>query len=226
MTAVMASPELAADRAQAMALVNVSRETMVRLDRFADLLVRWNALTNLIGASTVPSLWTRHIADSLQLLDLATELLPDRPLAWIDLGSGAGFPGIPIACALTGCPGAHVMLVESNRKKASFLREAARVTEAPVSVFEERIDRFVKRREAQADVVTARALSPMKLLLDQSFTLLKGRTLGLFPKGQDVEAELTEASKYWNVNYKLAQSRTDSRGRIVVIRGVNRATGG
>ena len=117
--AVAPAPDLAADRARALVLTDVSRETTARLDRFVELLLTWQRTTNLIAPSTVPRLWTRHIADSLQLLDLA----PDARV-WVDLGSGAGFPGLAIACALTGRPGAVVHLVESNAKKAAFLREA------------------------------------------------------------------------------------------------------
>src|SRR3954466_15311095 len=116
-------PDLAADRVPALALPPVSRETRERLDAFVALLLRWQCTTNLIANSTIPHLWTRHIADSLQLLDLA----PDAR-AWADLGSGAGFPGLMIAIALAERPGTMVHLVDSNKKKAAFLREAQRVT--------------------------------------------------------------------------------------------------
>lgn len=216
--AVASSPELAADRAQALALTHVSRETTTRLDRFVELLLTWQHTTNLIAPSTVPRLWTRHIADSLQLLDLA----PDARI-WVDLGSGAGFPGLAIACALAERPGAVVHLVESNAKKAAFLREAQRVTGAPALVNAMRIENFVERFGDQADVVTARALTSLKKLYDQSAPLLRPTTLGLFPKGQDVEVELTEAAKYWNISrLSLVPSRTDRAGRIVVVQGLER----
>ena len=172
---------------------------------------------SLFARSTIPRIWTRHIADSLQLLDLA----PDAR-TWIDLGSGAGFPGLVIACALADQTGAEVHLVESTGKKATFLREAVRITGAPAVVHAERIEQFVKRFDGRADIVTARALAPLKILLDQSVGLLKTGTIALFPKGQDVEAELTEAAKYWNINYNLAPSRTDPKGRIVVVHGLKR----
>jgi 16S rRNA (guanine527-N7)-methyltransferase len=210
-------PDLIADRAAALWLTPVSRETLARLDAFVELLLTWNAHTNLIGASTVPHLWTRHIADSLQLLRLA----PDSRI-WVDLGSGAGFPGLVIACALADTPGAHVHLVESIQKKARFLNEAARLTGAPVTVHAERIERFMEVFTGPADVVTARALAPLKTLLDQSVSLLKTGALGLFPKGQDVDVELTEATKYWNIKVNLAPSRTDAKGRVVVIQGMER----
>lgn len=217
MPAAPTKPDLTADRAAALRLTPVSRETLARLDVFVDSLLAWNAHTNLIGASTVPHLWTRHIADSLQLLDLAP-----NARVWVDLGSGAGFPGLVIACALADTPGARVHLVESTGKKATFLREAARLTGAPAVVHAERIERFVEVFSGPVDVVTARALAPLKLLLDQSVSLLKTGALGLFPKGQDVDAELTEATKYWNIKVNLAPSRTDSKGRIVVVQALER----
>src|SRR6185436_10476594 len=110
------SPQ-AADRAKAFELTPVSRETEERLDRFVELLLTWQKTTNLISPSTIAQIWTRHVADSLQLLDLA----PDARV-WIDLGSGGGFPGIVLACALADRPGAVIHLVESNAKKAAFLR--------------------------------------------------------------------------------------------------------
>jgi 16S rRNA (guanine527-N7)-methyltransferase len=218
----MSAPRVAsipspADRESAFALVPVSRETSDRLDRFVDLLLSWQKTTNLISPSTIPHLWTRHVADSLQLLDLA----PDARV-WIDLGSGGGFPGLVIACALADQPGAAVHLVESNSRKAAFLREAVRVIGVPATIHAVRIDNFVDSYEGEADVVTARALASLKILLDQGFPLLSRGTLGLFPKGQDVVAELTEASKYWNINHTLVPSRTDSKGRIVIVRGLER----
>jgi 16S rRNA (guanine527-N7)-methyltransferase len=213
-------PELADDRAKALALTPVSRETLARLDTFVELLLEWSAHTNLIGRSTVSQLWTRHISDSLQLLDLAP-----AARTWVDLGSGAGFPGLVIACALADTPGATAHLVESSTKKARFLRDAARVTGAPAKVHAVRIDKFVESFNRRADAITARALAPLKLLLDQSVDLFNDNSVGLFPKGQDVEAELTEASKYWNIEATLVPSRTDSQGRIVVVRALERRAG-
>src|SRR5215510_11851729 len=140
--------DLAADRARAFALTPVSRETSQRLDRFVELLLRWQRTSNLIAPSTVSRLWTRHIADSLQLIALAPQAR-----VWIDLGSGAGFPGLVLAIALAGTPGAVVHLVESNTKKAAFLRDAQRVTGAPVSVHLQRIEDFTASFEGVADIV-------------------------------------------------------------------------
>src|SRR6266446_3465500 len=219
-----ATAPAAADRARALVLTPVSRETLERLDRFVALLLTWQRTTNLIAPSTVSRLWMRHVADSLQLLDLA----PEARL-WIDLGTGGGFPGLVIACALAGRPGAHVHLIESNTKKAAFLREAQRLTETPASVHAARIEDFVASFEGPADVVTARAVAPLKSLLDQCFPLLgKSGAMGLFPKGQNAELELRQAresrtAKAWIMNATLVPSRTDPAARIIVIRDVERS---
>ena len=209
----MAPPDLAADRARALALVPVSRETAARLDRFATLLLDWQSRLNLIAASTASVLWTRHIADSLQLLGMAPQARK-----WVDLGSGAGFPGLPIACALAEQDSAQIHLIESNNKKATFLREAIRVTGAPAIVHAERIADFSKRFRGELDVVTARALAPLPELLSIAYPLLKRGPLGVFPKGQDVDAELTGAAKCWSIDASLVPSRTDPKSRVVVIR--------
>jgi 16S rRNA (guanine527-N7)-methyltransferase len=222
-TKVVPSP-LAADRAEALALTPVSRETEERLDRFVDLLLAWQKTTQLVSPASIPKLWTRHVADSLQLLDLALDLAPQARL-WVDLGSGGGFPGLVLACALADRPGAHgaqVHLVESNNRKAAFLREAVRITGAPAMVQAMRIEKYVANFAAVPDVITARALLPFKSLIEQCFSMLSRGALGLFPKGRDVDVELTHAAKYWNIDYTLVPSRTDSLARIVVVRGLDR----
>jgi 16S rRNA (guanine527-N7)-methyltransferase len=215
MSAHHLTPDLTADRSRALALNPVSRETAARLDRFVALLLKWQDITHLIAPSTVPILWTRHIADSLQLLDLA----PDAKV-WVDLGTGGGFPGLVLACALHGKAGRLVHLVESNSKKAAFLREAVAATESPAVVQGGRMEKFVETFAGKADIVTARAVSPLSSLLGQCLPLLKQGTLGMFPKGQDVEAELTEASKCWKMTVDLVPSRTDPKARIVMIRAL------
>jgi 16S rRNA (guanine527-N7)-methyltransferase len=210
---------LSADRERALALTPVSRETIERLDRFVETLLDWQQRMNLIAPSTIPILWTRHIADSLQLFALAP-----KALVWADLGSGAGFPGLVIACALADTDGAHVLLVESNGKKAAFLREAIRVTGAPANVHTVRVSDFVENTAEPIDVVTARALAPLPELLAMAYPLLKRGSLGVFPKGQDVGFELTEAAKCWKIQSELSQSLTDARGQIVVVRGLEPKT--
>ena len=177
-----------------------------------ELLLAWQQTRNLIAASTIPSIWTRHIADSLQLLDLAPQAK-----VWVDLGSGGGFPGLILACALGGTAAARVHLVESTTKKCAFLQAVVQALALPAEVHCQRAEAFIPAFPSKPDVVTARALAPLPKLLEMTFPLLKRGARGLFPKGQDVEAELTEASKYWKIGYKLEPSRTDAHARIVVV---------
>lgn len=207
-------PNLAADRGRALDLVPVSRETAKRLDRFVVLLLERQQTTNLISASTIPEIWTRHIADSLQLLALAPEAK-----IWIDLGSGGGFPGIVLACALADTPGAKVHLIESKEKKCAFLQDVTDELELPVTVHCRRIEEFAEDFRKKFDVVTARAVAPLVKLMPLVEPLLKRGGKGLFLKGQDVAVELTEASKYWSIRPTLVPSRTDDRARIVVVEG-------
>ena len=209
--------DLAADRELALKLTPVSRETVDLLDRFVDFLLPWTERTNLIARSTIPTVWTRHIADSLQLLPLAP-----AAMSWVDLGSGAGFPGIVLACALAGRAGAIVHLIESNGKKAAFLCEAVQRLSLPAEAHAVRIEDFVKSSKLQPDVVTARAVAPLDRLLELTLPLLMNGALGVFPKGQDVEGELTRASKYWNIDAELVPSQTSPQARIVVVRGLKR----
>jgi 16S rRNA (guanine527-N7)-methyltransferase len=203
---------LAADREAALALVPVSRETLARLDRFVATLLTWQRRINLIAPASVRAIWTRHVADSLQLLSLAP-----AAKVWLDLGSGGGFPGVVIACALGETPGARVHLVESNGKKAAFLREAVRVTGATAIVHQARIEQMGTTLGEPVEVVTARALAPLTELLGLAEPWLKKGAQALFPKGQDIGAELTEASKYWNIEAVLVPSKTDPLARIVSV---------
>ncbi len=206
---------LSEDRKRALALTPVSRETAIRLDRFVELLLDWQQRMNLIASSTMPIVWTRHVADSLQLLALAP-----TARVWADLGSGAGFPGLVFACALAEEEGARVHLIETNGKKTAFLREAARVTGAPAEIHAVRAEDFVNNSPEPIDVVAARALASLPKLLAMAYPLLKRGTVGLFPKGQDVAVELTAAAKCWKIQSTLTQSLTDARGQIVVVRSL------
>ncbi len=207
----------ASDKEAALRLTPVSRETEARLDRYVDLLVAWQAKTNLIAPSTLPQLWTRHISDSLQLLDLAP-----KARQWLDFGSGGGFPGVVLACAMAEHPGANVRLVERIAKKAAFLREALRVTGAPGSVVLADIGDYVDSRSEPVDCVTARAVAPLHMLLGFAAPLVQQGAKALFLKGQDVEAELTEATKYWNIEPLLHPSRTGGHGWIVELNKIER----
>jgi len=211
------SPILASDKAAALRLTPVSRETEARLDRYVDLLLEWQAKTNLVAPSTLPNLWTRHISDSLQLLILA----PSAKI-WADLGSGGGFPGLVLACALAETSGAAVHLVERNAKKAAFLREALRVTSSPGTVHLTDIEDSVDRITGPVDCVTARAVAPLHQLIGFAEPLVRQGAKALFLKGQDVEAELTEATKYWNIKPHLNSSRTGGHGWIVELDHIER----
>src|SRR3954471_352641 len=201
------------DKVAALALTPVSRETEARLDRYVTLLRDWQAKTNLVAPSTLPNLWTRHISDSLQLLALAPEAK-----IWSDLGSGGGFPGVVLACALADTSGAMVHLVERNAKKAAFLREALRITGAAGTVHLADIGDSVDSFSGPADCVTARAVAPLHQLVGYAAPLVGKGAKALFLKGQDVEAELTDATKYWKIAPCLHSSRTGGQGWIVELK--------
>jgi 16S rRNA (guanine527-N7)-methyltransferase len=206
------------DKAAALALTPVSRETETRLDRYVDLLLQWQAKTNLVASSTLPNLWTRHISDSLQLLTF----VPNAKI-WVDLGSGGGFPGVVLACALAETSGAMVHLVERNAKKAAFLREALRITGAAGTVHLADIGDSVDSFAGPADCVTARAVAPLHQLVGFAEPLVGKGATALFLKGQDVEAELTEATKYWKLTSLLHASLT-GQGWIVELDRIERRT--
>lgn len=208
---------LAADRTAALALTPVSRETAARLDRFIDLLQTWQAKTNLVSPATLPMLWSRHVSDSLQLLSLA----PAAKI-WVDFGSGGGFPGMVLACALADIPGGQVHLIERNGKKAGFLREALRVTGAAAVIHLADIEDTVDSLAGRVECVTARAVAPLDQLIGFAEPLVKKGAKALFLKGQDVEAELTEATKSWKIEPHLHASRTGGHGWIVELERIER----
>jgi 16S rRNA (guanine527-N7)-methyltransferase len=212
----MAKSPANSDKAAALKLTPVSRETESRLDAYVDLLLQWQAKTNLIASSTLPNLWTRHISDSLQLFALA----PDAKI-WIDLGSGGGFPGVVLACAMANTPGAMVRLVERNAKKAAFLREALRITGGAGTVHLAEIGDSVDSLAGPVDCVTARAVAPLHQLVGFAEPLVAKGAKALFLKGQDVEAELTEATKYWKLTPRLHSSLT-GQGWIVELNRIER----
>lgn len=196
-----------ADRAAAERLIDVSRETWARLDALVGALDRWQAKTNLVAPTTLDVVWSRHVADSAQLVGLA----PQNCETWVDLGSGGGFPGLVVAAMLEGRTRVH--LVESNGKKAAFLREAARAMGVAATVHAERAE--VAIEGLSADVVSARALAALPDLLALAAPLLKTGATGLFPKGREAVVELTEARKSWKFETSLHESRTDPDARIV-----------
>lgn len=205
------------DRREALALTPVSRETEDRLAIIVALLRKWQATINLVAPSTLPHVWRRHVADSLQLVPLAA-----AARRWVDLGSGAGFPGLVVAAALAEDPAADITLVESDTRKAAFLREAARIAELPVTVLPNRIEQVVAAIAPGVEIVSARALAPLPRLLDLAAPLLAQGATGLFLKGQDVDNELTESSKSWILDVDIERSRTEPQGRVVIIRRAER----
>jgi 16S rRNA (guanine527-N7)-methyltransferase len=199
-------------------MVKVSHETVVALDRFVELFLRWQRAVQLVAPSTLPKLWTRHIADSLQLLNH----IPAGAKIVTDLGSGGGFPGLILAIALREKTDAMMHLIESDSRKAAFLREAIRALQIPSKVHSERIE-LVAKRIGKIDVVTARALAPLSRLLELAEPLMDDKTLGLFLKGQDVDRELTEAAKSWNIRANIVSSLTDPSGKILLLQGLSKA---
>jgi 16S rRNA (guanine527-N7)-methyltransferase len=191
----------------------VSRESLEKLKVYAALLASWQARMNLIGKSTVEDIWTRHIADALQLI----RFMPETISRIADLGSGAGIPGLILAIARP----LEAHLFESNLKKAAFLREAQRITNIRAIVHAERIEE-TDPAGLRIEAITARALAPLTKLLDLAAPLLEQGATGYFHKGQDVDAELTEATKSWNIVYERHPSMTDSRGTILVVKEARR----
>lgn len=206
------------DRQRGLSLTPVSRETEERLAVLVAELERWQRAKNLVSTATLDEVWTRHIADSLQLFDHAPEAR-----RWLDLGSGGGFPGLVLGIRLAEI-GGHIDLVESNARKCAFLRHAARLTGAAVTVHAARIEDAMPQFLGKVDVVTARALAPLPLLLDWCKELLRTGVIGVFPKGQHLDAELTDASKYWKIQASTFPSVTDSAARILVIRNAQKRT--
>lgn len=187
----------------------VSRETMERLEAYAALLAAWSARINLIGRSTLDDRWRRHFLDSAQLLPL----LPEGARSLIDLGSGAGFPGLVLS--ILGVP--RVELVEGDSRKAAFLREAARVTNASAVIRGCRIEAVPPH---EVDVITARGCAPLPRLLALSKRFIGSGTVCLFLKGTRAEEELTEAGKAWTMTASRHPSRADRGGCILLLEQV------
>jgi len=192
----------------------VSRETSERLETHRRLLAEWSERMNLVGPRELDAFWPRHALDSAQLIKLA----PDA-LRWVDLGSGAGFPGLVVAALLARKPGGAVHLVESTGKKASFLRAVIDAAELPAKVFNQRIEDF-GAGEGPYNVITARALAPLPRLMAYAKPILDRGAIGLFHKGADLDAELAAAKDALTggaYRAEVLESLSDPRGRIVRI---------
>jgi len=194
------------------AAADVSRETLDRLRRYAELLRRWNRRINLVGQGTLPDLWRRHMLDSAQLFPLLAD--PAGPL--VDLGSGAGFPGLVLAAMGAG----SVHLIEADKRKCAFLGEAARALGVTVTVHAARIESVTPFRAA---TIVSRALAPLPELLDMGEKFCGKHSILLFLKGRTVEEELPRAQKEWNMRVDQIPSRTDPQGVILRLEAISRA---
>lgn len=189
----------------------VSRETCERLEAYIAILTRWNARINLVAQTTLESAWTRHIADSAQLFALAQA----GATRWIDLGSGAGLPGLPIAAlAAELAPDLRVTLVEGDKRKAAFLATAAREMGLDVSIKPHRIESLTPQAY---DVVSARAVAPLARLCGLAHRFSGPGTIYLFPKGAGLDSELTAAAAGWHIRAERIVSRTNPAATVLRI---------
>ena len=210
-----------ASRKEVAQLFDVSRESLNQLDIFADLLKKWQKSINLVGPKEIERLWSRHIADGLQL----AQAVPSHVHSIADLGSGSGIPGIIISIALQA-RGVKMHLVESNGKKAAFMRDVIRKTGIEAKVHCSRIeDVYAQPWVQEIDLVTARALAPLPLLVKLTVPFVENGGEMLFLKGEAVDSELTETSKYWNMKHVLLPSRTNVAGCILSIKEVCHVSG-
>jgi 16S rRNA (guanine527-N7)-methyltransferase len=194
---------------------SVSRETLERLKTYEKLLKLWQKTINLVAPSTLDQIWGRHFADSAQILALA----PDNPKTWYDLGCGAGFPGLVAAIMLAPKAQTKFILVESDSRKAAFLREVAREVAVPVDILPLRIEAAATRASLRkAGVVSARALAPMPRLLALAHPFCGPDTVCLFLKGREAARELQTAETTWEFTSELVPSMTDPEGRIVIVK--------
>jgi 16S rRNA (guanine527-N7)-methyltransferase len=228
---VATTPPLIAGPAEFAAQFGVSRETLGRLELYAAELAKWQKTINLVAPSTLPDVWHRHFADSAQLVALAPAEHPATspnsdavvPSTWIDLGSGAGFPGLVAAIILAPSGRWRFTLVESDSRKAAFLRHVARTVGVPVDNLCERAERAATRANlAHASVISARALAPLTQLLAWALPFAGPDTVLLLPKGRDAVAELQDAQKMWQFEYYFVPSLTDAEARVVLISRLTR----
>jgi len=196
---------------------DVSRETMDRLEVYVSLLEKWNPKINLVSRSTLASSWHRHLADSAQLWALS----PENAKSWVDIGSGAGFPGLVIAAiAAEKAPDLIVTMVESDRRKSIFLQTVIREMGITAKVITKRIESLEPQG---ADILSARALASLTQLFEFAEKHRKPDGVCLFPKGIRVDSELTEASSCWHMSYETFPSMTDQDAVILRIGEFKRA---
>ena len=202
------------DAARFARLSGATPAQMADMERFRVMLVERNEVMNLVGPASLPDFWSRHAWDSAQLLKLAPEAR-----SWADLGAGAGLPGIVLAIFGKGVVGFHVDLVESMTKRCKFLVDVVEALQLPATVHNARAENL----ELTVEIVTARACAPLHRLLRYAQPYLQSGATGLFHKGQDVVAEMSEAARYWEYDADVVPSKSDARGRIVRVRRLGRA---
>jgi 16S rRNA (guanine527-N7)-methyltransferase len=210
-----AMPEIAGSVVALDDILSVSRETRDRLEIYVALVAKWQKSQNLVAPNTLPQIWRRHVADAAQVHALRPDLS-----RWVDLGSGAGFPGLVTAILLADRPGAVVHLVESNRGKAAFLRTVARETGSPAIVHDERIESFVRDFAESVDGVSARALASLAQLCVWTAPLVGRGAAAVFHKGQDFASELAEATLSWDLDLVEHVSKVEATGRLVEVRKI------
>ena len=195
----------------------LSDAALARIEAHRAILADWSQRMNLVGPKELDLYWKRHALDSAQLVRLAPEAK-----RWVDLGAGAGFPGLIVAAILADTPGAEVTLVESIGKKATFLREAIAAMGVPAKVLHGRVE-DVLGKAGRCDVVTARAFAPLPRIMDYARPILSRGAVGLFPKGADLDGELaaTQAAG-WTLAYDVHESLSDPSGRILRVTSARR----
>jgi 16S rRNA (guanine527-N7)-methyltransferase len=192
-------------------LADLPDETLRRLEIYAKLLEKWQSVINLAGKSSLDDPWVRHFADSLQV----AEAVPEAR-RWLDLGSGAGFPGLVIAIKYADAPGALVHLVEANQRKCAFLQNVIRETSASAIVHCGRLEKILPALDEQIDAVSARALAPLEALLGHAAKFIDQGAVGVFSKGKHFEAELTESLTGGKYLITTIESKTCAAGRLVL----------
>jgi 16S rRNA (guanine527-N7)-methyltransferase len=210
---------MADDRDTAIALIKPDASLGRRLDIYVDLLARWRKITNLISETTFHEVWTRHIADSAQLLKLAP-----HARRWVDMGSGAGFPGMVIAIQLADTSGAQVHCIESDQRKCAFLREVARATGAPARIHAARIESIDPEALGPVDAVASRALAPLPRLIEFANVWLSRGAVGIFPRGRSAAEQIEAISNAAAFHIESFPSELDPEARIVRVRCAEQAS--
>ncbi len=200
---------------------NVSHETFRLYEKWYGLLTHWNKTINLVSPNTISNYWLRHALDSYQLCSF----LPEQKTSILDLGSGAGFPGLALAIRLKEQSlGSKVILVESNGKKCNFLRTVIRGLDLPAQAVQARVEDYAKEQPQKFNVITARAFAPLPKLMHYSLPFWGGdkylQTLGVFPKGARWRDEISEAQKQWSFEYEAVTSQTDSQAQILLVKNL------